>query len=141
MEACVRRRLEGGARLVVASHNPGKVREIFDLVAPLGLSVLSAAELALPEPAETGSSFADNARLKAQAAARLSGLPALADDSGLEVEMLDGAPGIYSARWAGAARNFGAAMQTLFASLQQSAGGGAGMGAPARAPTSRPCCA
>ena len=98
------RRLDRGTRLVVASHNPGKVREILDLVAPYGLSVVSAAELGLPEPEETGSTFAANAELKALAAARGAALPALADDSGIEVEALGGAPGIYSARWAGPPR-------------------------------------
>ena len=107
------RRLTGGTRLVVASHNPGKVREILDLVAPHGLSVVSAAELGLPEPEEAGATFADNARLKAEAAALASSLPALADDSGLEVEALDGAPGVYSARWADRARNFDGAMQRV----------------------------
>lgn len=107
------RRLETGTRLVVASHNPGKVREILDLVAPHGLSVASAAELGLPEPEETGTTFAANAELKALAAARGAGLPALADDSGLEVAVLDGAPGITSARWAGPAKDFSVAMQRV----------------------------
>jgi XTP/dITP diphosphohydrolase len=105
------RRLQPGTRLVVASHNPGKVVEIRDLVAPHGLSVVSAAELKLPEPEETGSTFQENAELKARAAAMVSGLPALSDDSGLEVEALDGEPGIYSARWAGPTRDFKMAMQ------------------------------
>lgn len=105
------RRLERGTRLVVASHNPGKVTEIRDLVAPHGLSVVSAADLGLPEPEETGSTFKENAELKALAAAKTAGLPALSDDSGLEVEVLDGAPGIYSARWAGPAKDFNLAMQ------------------------------
>jgi XTP/dITP diphosphohydrolase len=105
------RRLQPGTRLVVASHNPGKVREIGDLVGPLGLSVVSAAELGLPEPEETGTTFAENAELKALAAARAAQLPALADDSGLEVEVLGGAPGIYSARWAGPTKDFTLAMQ------------------------------
>jgi len=104
------RRLERGARLVVASHNPGKVGEIRDLVAPFALAVVSAAELGLAEPEETGTTFADNARLKALAAARGAGLPALADDSGLEVEALAGAPGTYSARWAGPGKDFAVAM-------------------------------
>jgi XTP/dITP diphosphohydrolase len=107
------RRLERRTRLVVASHNPGKVREIRDLVAPYGLDVVPAAELRLPEPEETGSTFADNARLKALAAARAAGLPALADDSGIEVEALGGAPGIYSARWAGPTKDFSIAMQRV----------------------------
>jgi XTP/dITP diphosphohydrolase len=107
------RRLGRGVRLVVASHNPGKVREILDLVAPHGLTVVSAAKLGLPEPEETGSTFAENATLKAQAAALAAGLPALADDSGLEVEALGGAPGIYAARWAGPAKDFSVAMRRV----------------------------
>lgn len=107
------RRLVPGTRLVVASHNAGKVREIEDLVAPHGLDVVSAATLDLPEPEETGSTFAANAALKALAAARTAGRPALSDDSGLEVEALGGAPGIYSARWAGPAKDFALAMQRL----------------------------
>jgi XTP/dITP diphosphohydrolase len=98
--------------LVIASHNPGKVREIGALLAPLGVEAVSARALNLPEPDETADSFEGNAALKAQAAT-LSGLPALADDSGLVVPALGGAPGIYSARWAGADRNFGAAMARL----------------------------
>ena len=107
------RTLSRGTRLVVASHNPGKVREILELVAPHGLSVVSAGELGLPEPEETGSTFAENAKLKALAAARGAALPALADDSGIEVEALGGAPGIYSARWAGPAKDFKIAMQRV----------------------------
>ena len=98
---------------MVASHNPGKVREIRDLVAPYGLSVTSAAELGLAEPEETGETFTENARLKAVAAALAAGLPALADDSGLEVEALGGAPGIYSARWAGPGKDFTVAMHRV----------------------------
>jgi len=93
------RRLEPG-RLVIASHNPGKVREIADLLGPHGVEPVSAAELDLPEPDEIGATFIDNADLKARAAADLSGLPALADDSGLCVEALGDRPGIFSARWA-----------------------------------------
>jgi XTP/dITP diphosphohydrolase len=107
------RRLERGTRLVVASHNAGKVREIRDLVGPHGLSVVSAGELGLPEPDETGDTFVANAELKAVASAQGSGLPALSDDSGLEVEALDGAPGIYSARWAGEAKDFAFAMRRV----------------------------
>jgi XTP/dITP diphosphohydrolase len=113
MVAAMTRRLERGTRLVVASHNAGKVREIRELVAPHGLAVVSAGELALPEPEETGATFAANAELKAVAAARGSGLPALSDDSGLEVEALGGAPGIYSARWAGEAKDFAVAMRRV----------------------------
>jgi XTP/dITP diphosphohydrolase len=95
-------------KLVVASHNPGKVREIEDLLAPLGFDVRSAA--GLPEPEETGLTFEDNAILKARAAADATGIAALADDSGLAVDALDGAPGIYSARWAGPGKDFSGAM-------------------------------
>jgi XTP/dITP diphosphohydrolase len=111
-------KLRPGTRLVVASHNPGKVREILDLVAPHGLSVVSAGELGLPEPEESGTTFAANAELKALAAARGSGLPALSDDSGLEVEALGGAPGIYSARWAGPSKDFAIAMRRVADELQ-----------------------
>jgi XTP/dITP diphosphohydrolase len=89
-----------GDRLVIATHNPGKLREIAALVAPLGISCVGAEELGLPEPEEIGNTFADNADLKAREAADLSGLPALADDSGLCVDALHGRPGIFSARWA-----------------------------------------
>jgi XTP/dITP diphosphohydrolase len=107
------RRLEAGNRLVVASHNKGKLWEIDQLIHPYGLDAVSAGALGLPEPEETETTFAGNARLKALAAARASGLPALADDSGLEVDALDGAPGIYSARWAGPAKDFSVAMQRV----------------------------
>ncbi len=113
------RRLEPGDRLVVASHNPGKVREIEALLAPYGAAVVSAAALDLPEPPETGATFAANARIKAVAAAAAAGLPALADDSGLEVAALDGAPGIYSARWAGEDKDFGYAMARVERELQE----------------------
>lgn len=92
--------------LILASHNPGKVREIRELLAPFGLTVTGAAELGLIEPEETGRTFCDNAALKARAATTATGLAALADDSGLVVAALNGAPGIYSARWAGADRDF-----------------------------------
>jgi len=107
-------------RLVVASHNAGKVRDIGDLMRPFGVATVSAAELDLPEPEETETSFEGNARLKAHAAARASGLPALADDSGLAVEALGGEPGIYSARWAEtpAGRDFGHAMLTVWDKLE-----------------------
>jgi len=110
-------RLSG--RLVVASHNPGKVREIAALLAPLGAEAISAASLHLPEPEETETTFTGNAALKARAAAGASGLPALADDSGLEVFALDGAPGVYSARWAGPGKDFAFAMQRVHDELQQ----------------------
>jgi len=103
------RRFAGG-RLVIASHNSGKVEEIGALLAPFGVAAVAAASLGLAEPEETGDSFAANAALKARAAAKASGLPALADDSGLVVPALGGAPGIYSSRWAGAGKDFGAAM-------------------------------
>jgi XTP/dITP diphosphohydrolase len=106
------RQISGG-RLVIASHNTGKVRELAALVDPHGIRVSSAAELGLAEPEETGASFAENAAIKALAAARASGLPALADDSGLVVPALDGAPGIHSARWAGPQRDFHAAMEKI----------------------------
>jgi XTP/dITP diphosphohydrolase len=112
------RRLERDMRLVVASHNPGKVREIFELVEPLGLSVVSAGDLGLPEPEETGATFAQNALLKAVAGARDARLPALADDSGIEVEALGGAPGIYSARWAGPSKDFAVAMRRVADELE-----------------------
>jgi XTP/dITP diphosphohydrolase len=99
-----------GPKLVIASHNAGKAREIAALLAPFGVEVISAAKLGLPEPEETETTFIGNAELKARAAAERSGLPALADDSGLVVPALDGAPGIYSARWAGERRDFSIAM-------------------------------
>ncbi len=101
-----------GNRLVIASHNAGKVAEIADLLAPLGIAVVSAGELGLPEPVEDGATFDDNAILKARSAVDGSGLPALADDSGLAVSALGGAPGIYAARWAETAtgRDFALAM-------------------------------
>lgn len=106
-------------RLVVASHNAGKVREINELIAPFGMSAISAGELGLGEPEETEKTFTGNAILKAKAASEASGLPALADDSGLEVAALGGAPGIYSARWAGEERDFKAAMRRVEATLDE----------------------
>lgn len=103
------RRLENG-RLVIASHNPGKVREIADLLAPYGVEALCAGALGLPEPDETGVTFRDNAELKASSAATESGVPSLADDSGLVVPVLGGEPGVHSARWAGPERDFAKAM-------------------------------
>lgn len=100
-------------QLLIASHNAGKVREIRELLAPLSLPVVSAAELHLPEPEETGHTFEANAALKALACADAANLPALADDSGLVVPALDGAPGIYSARWAGETKDFHAAMNRI----------------------------
>jgi XTP/dITP diphosphohydrolase len=106
--------------IVVASHNSGKVREINSLLAPLGLEVRAAKELGLPEPEETGSTFLANATLKARAAAGQSGLTALADDSGLCVFALGGAPGIHSARWAGAERDFAHAIARVERELKES---------------------
>ena len=100
-------------RLVIASHNAGKVAEIADLLQPLAVRVTGAGELGLEEPEETGESFEANAVLKAVAAMRSTGLPALGDDSGLAVDALDGAPGIHSARWAGPGRDFAAAIARL----------------------------
>lgn len=108
-----------GPRLVIASHNPGKVREIGDLLRPFAVDVVSAADLGLPEPEETGATFAENAILKAQAATDASGLPALADDSGMAVEALGGAPGIYSARWAGPEKDFGSAMELVWEAMEE----------------------
>jgi XTP/dITP diphosphohydrolase len=113
------RALEPGTRLVVASHNPGKVTEIRDLLAPYRIDAVSAGELDLDEPEETEDSFAGNARLKAMAAAKGAGLPALADDSGLSVDALRGAPGIYSARWAGPGKDFGVAMRKVHEALDE----------------------
>src|SRR5579872_5835729 len=106
-------RLRAGERLVVASHNPGKVVEIDELLGAYGIVTLGAAALGLPEPDETGDTFEANALLKARAGAVASGLPALADDSGLVVPALGGAPGIYSARWAGRGKDFRIAMERV----------------------------
>jgi XTP/dITP diphosphohydrolase len=106
-----------GDRLVIASHNPGKVEEIAALLAPFSIQAVAASSLGIPEPAETGDSFEANAALKATAAAEASGLPALSDDSGLVVPALGGAPGIYSARWAGESRDFRAAMERVHREL------------------------
>ena len=111
------RRITG--QLVIATHNPGKLAEMRELLAPHGVEAVSAGELGLSEPEETGGSFRNNARIKAVAAAKASGLPAFADDSGLAVDTLDGAPGIYSARWAGENKDFGAAMARIERLLQE----------------------
>lgn len=108
-------------QLVIASHNPGKVREIAALLGPYGIEPLSAAALDLPEPIETGTSFVSNAELKARQAADFSGRPALADDSGLSVEALGGDPGIFSARWAGPDKDFRVAMERVEARLGERA--------------------
>lgn len=106
-------------KLVIASHNQGKVREIGELLAPFGIETVSAGALGLPEPPETGTSFIANAELKARAATDLSGLPALADDSGLCVEALGGDPGIFSARWAGEDKDFGLAMRLVHEAMER----------------------
>jgi XTP/dITP diphosphohydrolase len=106
-------------RLVIATHNPGKLAEMRELLAPYGIDAISAGEMGLPEPQETGMSFRDNARIKAETAAQATGLPAFADDSGLAVDALDGAPGIYSARWAGPDKNFHRAMETIEQKLHE----------------------
>ena len=108
-----------GETLVIATHNPGKLREIAELIEPFGIDVVSARDLGLPEPEETGATFAANAALKANAAAAGSGHPALADDSGLTVAALDGAPGIFSARWAGPGKDFAAAMARVEQELEK----------------------
>jgi XTP/dITP diphosphohydrolase len=99
--------------VVIATHNPGKLREMRELLAPYGIATQSAGELGLPDPEETGTTFAENARIKAVAAARASGKPAFADDSGLVIDALDGEPGIHSARWAGPDKDFRAAMNRI----------------------------
>lgn len=112
------RQLQPG-QLVLATHNPGKVVELAELLTPYGLDVVSAGDLGLAEPEETGLTFIANAELKALAAATASGLPALADDSGLCVDALGGAPGIYSARWAGESKDFTAAMAKVNTAMGQ----------------------
>lgn len=107
------RRLKRGDKLVIATHNPGKLREFRELLTPYGVETVSAGELNLPEPEETGTTFEANALIKAFAASQATGLPALADDSGIEVEALDGAPGIYSADWGGPDKDFAGAMQRV----------------------------
>lgn len=124
-------------KLVIASHNSGKIREIRELLEPLGVTALSATDLNLAEPDETETTFAGNARLKAHAAAKVSGMPALSDDSGLAVDALDGAPGIYAARWAelpkseGGGRDFDMAMWHVQDQISDSG----------KAPTARFICA
>ena len=111
------RRITG--RLVIATHNPGKLAEMRELLSPYGIDVVSAAELALDEPEETGKTFQANARIKAIAAANATQLPAFADDSGLCIDALDGAPGIFSARWAGPMKDFNTAMARIERLLQE----------------------
>jgi XTP/dITP diphosphohydrolase len=110
------RRLDG--KIVIATHNQGKLVEMRDLLAPFGLVAVSAAELSLPEPEETGLTFAENAAIKARAASEATGLPAFADDSGICIEALGGEPGIYSARWAGPEKDFNRAMRHIEELLQ-----------------------
>ncbi|MEQ8936139.1 MAG: non-canonical purine NTP pyrophosphatase, partial [Amphiplicatus sp.] len=119
MEPVVTARKLAPGKLVIASHNAGKVREINDLMKSHQIVAISAGALRLAEPEETETTFSGNAALKARAAASASDLPALADDSGLEVAALGGAPGVYSARWAGAAKDFGAAMERVRQALEQ----------------------
>jgi XTP/dITP diphosphohydrolase len=106
-------------KLVIATHNKGKLAEMRELLSPHGIEALSAGDLSLAEPEETGTTFIANAEIKARAAASATGLPALSDDSGLCVDALDGAPGIYSARWAGEAKDFAAAMGQIEAHLKK----------------------
>src|ERR1700712_5959320 len=121
MEMIGHRRIKG--KLVIATHNPGKLVEMTELLAPHGVEAISAGERGLGEPEETGDSFGANARIKAIAAATAAQLPAFADDSGLAVEALDGAPGIFSARWAGETKDFTAAMTRLEPLLQERGAG------------------
>ena len=111
MSGPAHRRITG--RLVIATHNAGKLAEMRDLLAPYGIDAISAGELKLKEPDETGMTFRYNARIKAEAAAKATGLPAFADDSGLAADALEGGPGIHSARWAGPDRDFRRAMETI----------------------------
>ncbi|TFV39768.1 RdgB/HAM1 family non-canonical purine NTP pyrophosphatase [Bradyrhizobium niftali] len=111
------RRITG--KLVIATHNPGKLAEMKELLAPYGIEAVSAGDLGLAEPDETGNDFRSNAAIKAIAAARATKLPSFADDSGIVVDALDGAPGIYSARWAGPTKDFTAAMTRIERVLQE----------------------
>lgn len=111
------RKLSG--KVVLATHNSGKLKEMRELLEPHGVEVVSAGELGLPEPEENGTTFEANAKIKAEAAAKASNLPAFADDSGLAVEALNGAPGIYSARWAGSSKNFSQAMRIVEEKLHE----------------------
>src|ERR1700760_2876115 len=111
------RQIEG--KLVIATHNPGKLAEMRELLAPYGIEAVSAGDAPLAEPEETGKTFEANARIKAIAAAQAARLPAFADDSGIVVDALDGAPGIYSARWAGERKEFNAALARIERLLQE----------------------
>ena len=106
-------------RVVIATHNAGKLVEMRELLGLYGVEAVSAGDLNLPEPEETGTTFAANARIKAEASAQASGMPAFADDSGLVVDALDGAPGIYSARWAGPGKDFRLAMEKVEGMLRE----------------------
>src|SRR5665647_2264336 len=117
MNLDMHRRISG--KLVIATHNPGKLAEMRELLAPYGIEAVSAGELGLAEPEETGDSFRGNAAIKARAAAKAAQLPAFADDSGLVVDALNGAPGIHSARWAGEGKDFMAAMARIERLLQE----------------------
>lgn len=110
-------------KVVIATHNPGKLKEMQELLAPFGVEAVSAGALGLPVPAETGHMFAENAAIKAHAAAEATGLPALSDDSGLCVHALDGAPGLFTADWAGPGKNFPAAMARVERELQKRGAG------------------
>jgi len=111
-------RLRPGDRLVLATHNAGKLKEFRELFAPFGLELVSAGELGLPEPEETGTTFAENARTKAHAAAKGANMLALSDDSGITVDALNGEPGVYTADWAGVPRDFNRAMKRVEGALQ-----------------------
>jgi len=119
MKASEIRRLPRGARVVVATHNAGKLIELRELLAPFGLELVSAGELGLGEPDETGHMFAENAAIKAHAAAEAAGLPALADDSGIAIDAIDGAPGIFSANWAGPGKDFKPALARVLRELER----------------------
>jgi XTP/dITP diphosphohydrolase len=113
------RKLAGTEKLVIATHNAGKLKEMRELMAPYGIACVAAGELGLPEPVENGHMFAENAAIKAHAAARASGLPAFADDSGLAIDLLDGAPGLFTADWAGHPRDWMRAMTRAKAELEK----------------------
>ena len=127
------RKLPRGAKLVLATHNPGKLREIEALLRPFGIDVVSAGAMGLPEPPEDAPDFFGNARIKALASATASGLPALSDDSGFCVAALDGAPGVHSAIWAGPKKDFSRAMADVHAKMGVAADPGAGGSTDSRA--------
>jgi XTP/dITP diphosphohydrolase len=113
------RALPPGTKVVIATHNPGKLTEMRELLAPYGLTAVSAGELSLPEPDETGHMFAENAAIKAHAAARATGLPAISDDSGICIDALDGAPGLFSVNWAGPGKDFAPAIARVLRELDR----------------------